>query len=132
MTDLGARLRDLVEHADAADLPDVIGDLAGALARAQARLLMPTRAAEPAKQGDGYQKAEDIAAVINTPASFLYELARQGRIPCERFGRYVRFSLDAVKAALAEEANSKSARLGSAGKRRNGKGFSAPATALQP
>jgi excisionase family DNA binding protein len=71
------------------------------------------------------------AAVLNVPKSWVYELARQGRLPCRRLGRYVRFDLAAVEGALAS--NSKTANLGhEKNPRRNGRLRNAATTLLPP
>jgi excisionase family DNA binding protein len=42
-----------------------------------------------------------VAEVFKVPVSQIYSLARQSRIPSTRLGKYVRFNLMAVQAALA-------------------------------
>lgn len=74
--------------------------------------------------------ADELAALHSVPRSFFYELARQGRIPCERLGRYVRFNRAAVEQALAEDA--KSVRLGTRKKRRTNGAAAGAATPLLP
>jgi hypothetical protein len=44
--------------------------------------------------------AAQLAAIMSLPQSWLEEAARQGRIPCVRAGKYVRFEPSAVRAAL--------------------------------
>lgn len=130
MTDLLA----LVDDTVAADLPVLIGDLEAARAKAWAKLTAATTAktAADTARNDDNQTAEVIAAALNVPMSFIYELGRQDRIPVERFGRYRRFSLAAVRAALAAEANSKRAGLGINRKPKCGNGSKVPATDHQP
>lgn len=45
--------------------------------------------------------AKGIASALSLPVSWIREKARQGEIPCTKAGRYVRFSLPAVRKALA-------------------------------
>ena len=42
--------------------------------------------------------AEQLAERWQVPVAHVYRLARDGRIPCVRLGRYRRFRLDAVEA----------------------------------
>jgi excisionase family DNA binding protein len=46
--------------------------------------------------------AASLAARLGVHESFVRTAARAGRIPCVRVGRYVRFDIAAVTAALAE------------------------------
>ncbi|MEA3186746.1 MAG: hypothetical protein QOD99_576 [Chthoniobacter sp.] len=52
--------------------------------------------------------AEQLSAKLSIPTTWLEQAARDGRVPCVRAGRWVRFSRAAVEAALA--ANGKGAR----------------------
>jgi hypothetical protein len=45
--------------------------------------------------------AKGVASALSLPVSWIREKARQGAIPCEKAGRYVRFDLAAVRGALA-------------------------------
>jgi excisionase family DNA binding protein len=45
--------------------------------------------------------AEQLAAKLSIPTTWLEAAARDGRVPCVRAGRWVRFSRAAVEAALA-------------------------------
>ena len=42
--------------------------------------------------------AEQVAARWQVPVAHTYRLAREGRVPCVRLGRYVRFRLDQIEA----------------------------------
>ncbi len=54
--------------------------------------------------------AVELAAIYNVPRSFFYELARAGRLPCVRLGRYVRFNrVDVEQAFRADQHRSKTA-----------------------
>jgi excisionase family DNA binding protein len=105
--ELRSVLERAVATASAAELPDVIGEIAAAQARAMARL---TAAPAPAPASTAMMSAEEIAAALGVKASAVLEWARAGKIPVAKFGRFSRFDLAAVRAAL--EANSKTVRLG--------------------
>ena len=57
----------------------------------------------------------DLARSLRLPVPWLREEADAGRIPCLKVGRRRLFSLDAVRAALAERAASSTARCADAG-----------------
>jgi excisionase family DNA binding protein len=46
---------------------------------------------------------EELAERLKVPISWVYENSRQGRIPCVRIGRYVRFRLDDVLKSQRKE-----------------------------
>jgi excisionase family DNA binding protein len=70
-----------------APAPDDQGFLASGPAGATGRLLV----------------AEDVAALLGVPPTFVYSLARRGELPCVRVGeRYVRFRAQAVEAWIEE------------------------------
>jgi hypothetical protein len=48
----------------------------------------------------GLLDAKGVARALSLPISWIREKARQGAIPCEHAGRYVRFDLAAVRSAL--------------------------------
>jgi excisionase family DNA binding protein len=48
--------------------------------------------------------AEDAAALLSVPPSWLLAQARAGQVPHVRLGRYVRFDRDTLAAWLAERA----------------------------
>jgi excisionase family DNA binding protein len=48
---------------------------------------------------------DQLAAELNMPRSKIMTLARQGGIPSRKVGKYVRFSLVEVEAALRNGAN---------------------------
>jgi excisionase family DNA binding protein len=45
--------------------------------------------------------AEQLSAKLSIPITWIEQAARDGRVPCVRAGRWVRFSRTAVEAALA-------------------------------
>ena len=46
--------------------------------------------------------ADEVAAWLGVPVSWVRESTRSGAMPCMRLGRYVRFELAAVEAWLEE------------------------------
>lgn len=47
--------------------------------------------------------ADDVAAILNTPLSSVYEKGRRGQLPgVVRLGRSMRFDLDALEAWIAK------------------------------
>jgi excisionase family DNA binding protein len=68
--------------------------------------LIPLAAPAPASVSGnaipGLLSAKAVAAALSLPESWIREKERQGEIPSTRAGRYVRFDLAAVRAALAK------------------------------
>jgi excisionase family DNA binding protein len=59
------------------------------------------------EQSEHLDKAEDLAKFFNVGKSSIYLLAKQGKIPCVRFGTHgVRFDRQAVLRALSRPAKS--------------------------
>ncbi len=118
-----------VAELPADELPALIGLLAAADARARARLAVP----QPATTMDlSNLTAEQIAAEFGVPTSEIYALARQQRLPCVKIGKYVRFSLSQVRAALEARESFKPVRLGTRKNRHPPKQLANAATVLQP
>ena len=46
--------------------------------------------------------AQEVARLLDVPASWVYEQSRQGRIPTVTLGRYRRYRLEAIEAWLRE------------------------------
>lgn len=91
---------DAVADLPVVDLPDALGVLVAGAARAQLRLAMPAmRSTAPTTN----LTAEQVASALNVRPSAVYEWHRAKRIPGERYGRFLRFDLDAVRRALAED-----------------------------
>jgi hypothetical protein len=80
------------------------GDLP-AVAMALAARLAATRPPEKQPQSNGPRLVDvaALAAALNYPKSWLMSQARQGRIPSVRQGKYVRFNIAAVEAALRRD-----------------------------
>lgn len=106
MPDVAAQLRDLVERADAGELPDVIAALAGAHALALSRLLAPTVPAT-----EGLVDAVKMAELLDVPENWIRDAARSERIPSQRLGHYVRFNPAEVLAAVRKLPPSHNGRL---------------------
>lgn len=47
--------------------------------------------------------AEQLSAKLSIPTTWIEQAARDGRVPCVRAGRWVRFSRAAVEAVLASK-----------------------------
>lgn len=55
--------------------------------------------------------ADDVAALLGVPASWVYEQSRRGRIPTVTLGRYRRYRREAIDAWIAQlEAPARGAR----------------------
>jgi excisionase family DNA binding protein len=46
--------------------------------------------------------AEDVAAMLRVPTSWVYSAARRGELPNVKLGHYRRFSEEAVRAWISE------------------------------
>ena len=111
MIDLGEIERALNRAArelPADELPQLLGIVAEAQARAQARLVAPTPAVVPTER---LLTAEQVAEIFRVPVSQIYESARRHRLPCVRIGKYVRFDITAIRQALAVGVGSESPTL---------------------
>jgi len=129
LSDLRDCGRRLLEVLLVDDLPAFVAELEGLKTQALVRLL-GHQTPQPLERDDENLTAGELAGIFNVPKSFFYEMARQGRIPVQRLGRYRRFNRAAVEAALAS--NDKTDALAPAKRRRNGAGFPGPATAVLP
>lgn len=47
--------------------------------------------------------AEDVAAMLGVPKSWVYEQSRLGRIPTVALGRYRRYRVEAIEAWIVEQ-----------------------------
>ena len=98
LDDLRAVLDRTVVELRLDDLPDLIGMLAAADARARVRLMVLTPTSAVVEVGE-LVTAEVVAKRFNLALSTVHELARLGRVPCRQFGRYRRFDLGELAAA---------------------------------
>jgi excisionase family DNA binding protein len=77
------------------ELAALLAAIAGRLAEEQ-----PTTPAAPTQPEPECFTARQVAARYNVPESWVYEQARLGNLPSVQLGRYVRFRLTEVEAAL--------------------------------
>jgi excisionase family DNA binding protein len=47
--------------------------------------------------------AQQVADQLQVPATFVYRLAREGKIPCVQIGRYRRFTDQAIEEWIASQ-----------------------------
>ncbi|MBX3024432.1 helix-turn-helix domain-containing protein [bacterium] len=85
-----------------AELADAIGACAATQARLHARLTAPPAAPSSSPVGEWVTAAE-VARRFSLSVSTINELSRLGRLPHRMFGRYRRFSLAELTAALDSE-----------------------------
>lgn len=90
-----ADLEKAVADTPISQIPTLIGFLAQLQAQAQLKMLSEPKMARG--QDQGLLTMRQVAARLNVPESRAYELARHGRLPAVRIGKYVRIS----EAALA-------------------------------
>jgi len=57
----------------------------------ESRQLRLAAEAKPASLSEPLLKAADAAALLSVRTSWVYEAVRDGRLPCVRVGRHVRF-----------------------------------------
>ena len=60
-------------------------------------------AASEARPSAKLVTAEVLADALSMRTDRIYELARQGRIPCHKVGRAVRFDIEEVRASFAHQ-----------------------------
>jgi len=84
--------------------PDAQAELYARVARLEADLraaLLTSRAHRPdgsePPAGDRLWTIPEVADFLSVPEGYVYELARQGKIPAVRFGKYVRVPDSALK-----------------------------------
>jgi excisionase family DNA binding protein len=115
--------------------PDALPGLLGELERLRAELLarlLGAHAAKPAPVAEPQLlTVPQVAARLGVAKSFVYELARTGRLPCVHVGRYVRVDSRAVDSWLEDSAKGLDGALGAAysPRRDRKRGATHPATA---
>lgn len=62
-------------------------------------LMAPTGSTQP----EDLLTAEQLAARLKLPQSWIEQSTREGRLPCHKFGRYRRYSIAAVIGAAAKQ-----------------------------
>jgi excisionase family DNA binding protein len=80
----------------------VFEPLVDALAEAIVRKQAALKANEPVETNE-LLTAEELAKHLKVPKTWVYEQARQKKLPTVQVGRYVRFDLKAVLAYLAKQ-----------------------------
>ena len=90
MTPNLAHLEQAVAETPVSQIPALIGILAELQAKAQLKMLSGREGMKDRK--DEFLTMRQVAARLNVPASRAYELARQGKLPAVRIGKYVRVS----------------------------------------
>jgi len=90
---MSPRLADLeqaVAETPVSQIPALIGVLAELQAKAHLKMLSEQTILKDRE--DGLLTMRQVAARLNVPVSRAYELARQGKLPAVRIGKYVRVS----------------------------------------
>lgn len=72
-----------------------------ALTEGAAEIGAPAPAAAGTGDSEALMDAEALAAALHLPQTWLEQAAREGRIPCVRAGRWVRFRRSLVEATLS-------------------------------
>jgi excisionase family DNA binding protein len=91
-----ADIEKIIHETPLEQLPRLIGELKGLQALGDLRLSVGHAQAkiEPAR----YLKPEEVAQRWGVPTSFVYEAGREGKLARVKFGKYVRFTEEAVRA----------------------------------
>jgi excisionase family DNA binding protein len=79
------------------DAPAVLGELENLRAILWTRLLARTEDTSSPGADNALLTMPEVAALLRVPVSYGYELARTGKLPCVRFGRYVRVEPAALR-----------------------------------
>jgi excisionase family DNA binding protein len=85
-----AELEQAVADTPVSQIPALIGVLAELQAKAHLKMLSEQTVMKDRE--DGLLTMRQVAARLNVPKSRAYELARQGKLPAVRIGKYVRVS----------------------------------------
>jgi excisionase family DNA binding protein len=83
-----------IQQVEPSDMPAILAAVASRLAESRAA------PAPPANGKPALVDATELARELSVPESQLMTLARQGRVPSVMIGKYRRFNLAAVEAAL--------------------------------
>jgi len=87
-------LEQAVAETPVSQIPALIGILAQLQAKAQLKMLSQQKVISD--HDGGLLTMRQAAERLNVPESRAYELARQGKLPAVRIGKYVRISVDAL------------------------------------
>lgn len=91
-----------IEKVPVKEVPTEIARLAALQSALAVRLAVPAVVTEP-RPGAKLVTAEVLAEELTLRTDRIYELARQGRIPCHKIGRAVRFDIDEVRASFTHQ-----------------------------
>jgi excisionase family DNA binding protein len=95
--------REQVDRLDPGELPRMIGDLEHMKAAAWARLMAPTAGGKPNEDDNRLVDVREAARYLSLPIGGVYELARQGRLPSRKVGKYRRFKIAELRMWLDNE-----------------------------
>lgn len=90
------QLEQAVTETPVSQIPALIGILAQLQAKAQLKMLSEQKTTSD--RDGGLLTMRQAAERLNVPESRAYELARQGKLPAVRIGKYVRISAEALMA----------------------------------
>jgi excisionase family DNA binding protein len=86
-------------EAEPQDLPALLAELERLRADLWARLMAASQT--PPRADDApLLDVDEASAVLNIPKSYVYDLARQGKIPSVKVGKYLRFRRHELRAML--------------------------------
>jgi excisionase family DNA binding protein len=85
-----AELNKHIEQALLAELPALIGELERAKVLAWSRLAQPATAS--GSGDDTLLNVEEASKLLNIPVSYVYDLARNHKLPKVKIGKYLRFA----------------------------------------
>ena len=93
-----AELSQQIQQAALGELPALIGKLEQAKALALFRLsCAPLQtAAASSNGGNAFLNVEEVHQLLNVPVSYVYDLARQHKLPSVKVGKYLRFQREAI------------------------------------
>jgi excisionase family DNA binding protein len=94
MTPFVADLEQVLAVIPVAEIPALIGVLAELQAKAQLKLLSEQKVTKDGREA--LLTMRQVAERLSVPESRAYELARQGKLPAVRIGKYVRVSAEAL------------------------------------
>lgn len=94
MTPIVGELEQALAETPVAEMPALIGALAELQAKAQLKMLSEQKLTKGGREA--LLTIRQVAERLNVPESRAYELARQGKLPAVRIGKYVRVSVEGL------------------------------------
>lgn len=79
------------------------GEYSAGLERAREQFAMDQTSEQAIPEPNPLLDSEAAGRLLNVPATWLLQRAREGRIPHVRIGKYVRFDVDQIRAEFARE-----------------------------